>query len=265
VSAAGGASSSRAVALHHEDLGAGRPLLFLHGWGMSLEVWERQALDEASRHRVICADLRGHGGSPKPHLGYGFDEHCADVLDLLARLDLDDVALIGWSMAGSVGARVARASARITGLVLVGSPPRLVRSDGYTEGADPAECLAFRRDIESDRQAAMWRIAADTLHREDSGPMRRWLFQLSMRAPLWALLGCYDGVMAADVRGDLRALTIPTLVVHGRHDVYVSTGAAQWIADNVSGARIEMFERSGHAPFLDEPERFREVLDEFLG
>jgi pimeloyl-ACP methyl ester carboxylesterase len=252
------------VALHHEDLGSGPPLLFLHGWGMSLEVWERQVHDEAARHRVVCADLRGHGASPKPYRGYGYDEHCADVLDLLARLDLDDVALIGWSMAGSLGARVARASGRISRLVLVGSPPRLTRSDGYPEGADPTDCLTFRERIATNRQAAMWQTAVDTLHREDAEPMRRWLHQLTMRAPLWALLGCYDGVIDADVREDLRALTIPTLVVHGRHDAYVTTGAANWVATNVEGARLELLEHSGHAPFLDEPERFGAILEDFL-
>ena len=85
-----------------------------------------------------------------------------------------------------------------------------------------------------------------------------------MRAPLWALLGCYDGVMAADVREDLRALEIPVLIVHGRHDPYVLEEAARWIAANVAGARLEIFAHSGHAPFLDEPERFAAVLDEFL-
>ena len=66
------------------------------------------------------------------------------------------------------------------------------------------------------------------------------------------------------MREDLRALEIPVLVVHGRHDVYVAPAAAHWIADNVRGARLELFEDSGHAPFLDEPERFRAALDSFL-
>jgi non-heme chloroperoxidase len=251
------------VRLHHEDLGSGPPLLFLHGWGMSHEVWERQVHEQAGRRRTICADLRGHGASPKPLAGYGYDEHCADVLELVEGLGLDDLTLVGWSMAGSVCARVARSSPRVRRLVLVGSPPRLTRAADFPHGADPADCLAFRHAIESDRQAAMWQTAVDTLHR-DAEPMRRWLHQLTMRAPLWALLGCYDGVMAADVREDLRALEIPALVVHGRHDAYVSEAAAHWIADNVRGARLEMFAQSGHAPFLDEPERFAGVLEEFL-
>jgi len=254
------------VRLHHEDLGDGDapPLLLLHGWAMSLEVWERQVAELAPRRRVVCADLRGHGRSPKPLAGYGYDDHCADVLELLEALDLDDVTLVGWSMAGAVGARVARASPRIARLALVGSPPRLTRADGYAAGADPADCLAFRRAIASDRPAALWQTAVDTLHR-DAEPMRRWLHALTMRAPLWSLLGCYDGVMAADVREDLRALAMPVLVVHGVHDAYVSVDAARWIAGNVEDAQLELFEASGHAPFLNEPERIGEVLGEFLG
>jgi non-heme chloroperoxidase len=258
-------ATRRALALHHQDLGSGSPLLFLHGWGMSLEVWERQVHEQAGRRRTVCADLRGHGASPKPLYGYDYEDHCADVLDLLARLDLDDVTLVGWSMAGSVGARVALASPRVSRLVLVGSPPRLTRTDDFPAGADLSDCLAFRHAVLSDRQTAMWQTATDTLHRDAGAPTLRWLHQLTMRAPLWALLGCYDGVMAADVRRDLRALTIPALVVHGRHDAYVSIEAAQWSADNINGARLVAFEDSGHAPFLDEPERFATVLEEFLG
>ena len=253
-----------ALTLHHQDLGRGPPVVFLHGWGMSLEVWERQVHAQADRHRTVCADLRGHGASPKPLHGYRYGDHCADVVDLLTRLDLDDATLVGWSMAGSVGALIARASPRVSRLVLVGSPPRLTHADDFPAGADLEGCLAFRATVAADRQTAMWQTVTDTLHRELGGPTRRWLHQLTTRAPLWALLGCYDGVMAADVRSDLRALTIPTLVVHGRHDAYVSMEAARWSAENIPDATLVEFEDSGHAPFLDEPERFGAVLDAFL-
>ena len=253
-----------ALALHHQDLGSGPPLLFLHGWAMSLQVWERQVHEHAGRHRTVCVDLRGHGCSPKPLLGYGYDEHCADVVALLERLDLDEVTLVGWSMAGSIGARVARASPRVSRLVIVGSPPRLTAADDFPAGAAPADCLAFRRAIEADRQTAMWQTATATLHRDLGEPTLRWLHALTMAAPVWALLGCYDAVMAADVRGDMQALAVPTLVVHGRHDPFVSMDAARWSAGNIPGAQLVEFEDSGHAPFLDEPERFTATLRAFL-
>jgi len=255
------------VRLHHEELGAGAPLVLLHGWAMSLEVWERQVNELARRHHVVCADLRGHGRSPKPLDGYDYEDHCEDVVELLERLDLDAVTLIGWSMAGAISARIARRSTRIARLVMVGSPPRLTRAADFPAGADPRACAAFRAHIEADRQAALWQTALDTLHRTDAGaePTARWLHALTMRAPVWSLLGAYDGVLAADVREDLQALRIPTLVVHGAHDAYVSTDAARWSAAAVPGARFELLEHSGHAPFLDEPERFAAVLDGFLG
>jgi len=266
VTRAGGpvAAPATPLALHHTDHGVGPALLFLHGWGMSLEVWEREVHERGSRHRVVCADLRGHGRSPKPLGPYGYDDHCADISRLIAELALDDVTLVGWSMSGSIGARVARGCPSISRLVLVGSPPRLTLAPDFPYGADPAGCLDFRARIEADRQTAMWQTSIDTLHRRDADPARRWLHQLTMRAPLWALLGCYDGVVAADVRDDLRALAIPTLVIHGRHDPYVSVGAAEWVAEHVAGARLELFDDSGHAPFLDEPERFSATLDAFL-
>ena len=123
----------------------------------------------------MCADLRGHGSSPKPLAGYGYDDHCADVIELLEALGLDDVRSSAGRWRRAVSARVARTSARIARLALVGSPPRLTRAPGFEAGADPDGCLAFRRAIETDRQAAMWQTAVDTLHR-DTEPMRRWLY-----------------------------------------------------------------------------------------
>src|ERR1700730_14734554 len=133
-----------ALTLHHQDLGRGPPVVFLHGWGMSLEVWERQVHAQADRHRTVCADLRGHGASPKTLHGYRYGDQCAGVVDLLTRLDLDDATLVGWSMAGSMGALIARASPRVSRLVLVGTPSRLTPDDDYPAGADLEGGLGFR-------------------------------------------------------------------------------------------------------------------------
>ena len=110
----------------------------------------------------------------------------------------------------------------------------------------------------------MWETVVGTYHRDLGERVHQWLYQISLRAPLWSVLGCYEGVLAADVRPDLQRLSIPILLLHGLYDIYITIEAARWVPANVAGARLVEFERSGHGPFLEETERFNAELLAFL-
>lgn len=122
------------VRLNRLDVGTGRPIVFLHGWGMGLGIWDRQVADLAGQFRTISVDLRGHGASPKPLGPYDYDTHAADITMLLDDLDLWDVVLVGWSMGGGIAARVAVASQRVARAVLVGAPVRFTACADYPWG-----------------------------------------------------------------------------------------------------------------------------------
>ncbi|WP_328307074.1 alpha/beta fold hydrolase [Streptomyces sp. NBC_00442] len=87
--------------LSYEDHGAGRPLVFLHGWGTSGRVWDAQAADLMADHRVITLDWRGCGRSDRPATGYTIAEVTRDVLEFLDVLGLERPVLIGSSIAGA--------------------------------------------------------------------------------------------------------------------------------------------------------------------
>ena len=88
------------VRLSFEDIGAGRPVVLVHGWTMSHRVWNGTAARLAAGRRVVLPDLRGHGDSDKPAAGLGPERHAADLAALLEALDLRDVTLVGWSFGG---------------------------------------------------------------------------------------------------------------------------------------------------------------------
>jgi len=107
--------------LSYQQLGSGRPLLFIHGWCMSGQVWQQQqAL--ADQYRVVIVDLRGHGYSTVPAGGMqGFAGYGADLVDLMETLDLQHVVLVGWSLGAQVLLKVyARVASRLAGMVLGG-------------------------------------------------------------------------------------------------------------------------------------------------
>ncbi|MEO7746668.1 MAG: alpha/beta fold hydrolase, partial [Actinomycetota bacterium] len=93
-----GTEGTTPIELHFEDVGAGRPVVLIHGWPLSGRSWENQvpALVEAG-HRVITYDRRGFGESSQPFGGYDYDTFVADLDALLTHLDLTDVALVGFS------------------------------------------------------------------------------------------------------------------------------------------------------------------------
>jgi non-heme chloroperoxidase len=255
------------VELHFLDQGPRTDrgtVVFLHGWGMSLEVWDRQTLHLADRYRTVTVDLRGHGFSPKPATGYGYDEHVADVTTLLERLGVTDVTLVGWSMGGAVAARVAAGSSRIGRLILAGAPPRFGQSEDFPAGLPVESCRAFLRGLRVAREETMWNTVEQTFHQDLGRHVYDWLYQLSLRSPTLCALQCFEGVLAGDVRPDLRSLEIPVLVLHGIHDAFIGIEAGRWTAANTPNAELVEFADSGHGPFLEETERFNAALDGFL-
>src|SRR5512139_235086 len=76
------------VTIHYETMGAGRPLVFVHGWSMSARVWRYQTEALASAYRVVTVDLRGHGESSPTVSGFALEDIATDVIELFTRLDL---------------------------------------------------------------------------------------------------------------------------------------------------------------------------------
>src|SRR6267142_6737019 len=101
-----GSENSKSIDLYYEDLGAGQPVVLIHGWPLNGASWEKQtaALLAAGR-RVITYDRRGFGASSKPASGYDYDTFADDLHRLITQLDLNDVTLAGFSMGGGEVAR----------------------------------------------------------------------------------------------------------------------------------------------------------------
>lgn len=263
------------VRLFYRDVGpasaVGRPVVLVHGWTMTHQVWDRQVWDRqvqdlAGRHRVILPDLRGHGDSDKPVGRYDPDRHAADLAVLLDHLDVRNATLVGWSFGGTVAMRAAAAHAeRLAQVVLVNAAgPKYLATDDFPHGHDPAGMAEFlRRERE---EIAPWRrFTMESMPRVPYDErFTDWLWQQSMRTPSWAAAPMLDAFAHADLRDDLDAISIPVLVMHGVHDAWCVIGAARYVAQRVAGGEIVEFADSGHSPQWEEPEKFARELDAFL-
>jgi pimeloyl-ACP methyl ester carboxylesterase len=107
-------------------------------------------------------------------------------------------------------------------------------------------------------------ILADAFHELPSPEMLEWLWSLSMQTPMWASLACREALLNEDLRPDLELVSCPALIVHGRHDRHVPISSAEAVYRAVADSSIVPFESSGHAPHLEEADRFERVVDRFL-
>ena len=94
------------VRLHITDAGEGRPIVLIHGWPLSDEMFEYQFNDFINNNfRVIAITLRGFGKSDKPYCEYNYDVHASDIKMILSKLHVKDAVLVGFSMGGSIAIR----------------------------------------------------------------------------------------------------------------------------------------------------------------
>src|SRR6266705_747437 len=101
-----GQENSGSIDLYYEDYGKGKPVVLIHGWPLSGASWEKQiATLLAAGHRVITYDRRGFGRSSQPTTGYNYDTFAEDLHKLITQLELQDFALVGFSMGGGEIAR----------------------------------------------------------------------------------------------------------------------------------------------------------------
>jgi len=253
--------------LSYLDWGAGKPVVFLHAWGLNAEIWEYQMMDLVDHgFRCVAYDRRGHGRSMDPGRGYDFDTFADDLATVLDRLELHDVTLVGHSMGGGEVARyLARhGTQRIARAVLTSAiTPIVGRRPDYPEGTDPRNVDAFIAALKHDRPAALTAgIGLFTgTSRPVSAAMSQWVVSQFLRASPRGSIECQRAIADADFRPDMHAFTVPTLIIHGDADQVVSLDRnARTTAQAIRGSELKIYEGGSHGLILSDRERFNRDL-----
>jgi pimeloyl-ACP methyl ester carboxylesterase len=251
---------------------AGPALLFLHGWSSNWQIFLLNIAAFMGTHRVIAPDLPGFGASDMPHEPLSIRGYARTVDAMCDQLGVGRVAVVGNSMGGFIGAELALSFAtRVERLVLVSaaglSTERLRRRPSLAAAHVVAAGTPHARRFESAvvRRPRLRRAAMQWVLRYPerlSVPLAQELV-LSFGRP-----GFVDGlraIMDYSYRERLPEIAIPVLVVWGRNDLLVPVADAYAYAELVgANARVEVFEDTGHAPMVERPSRFNELLRGFL-
>ncbi|MHB1475424.1 MAG: alpha/beta fold hydrolase [Dermatophilaceae bacterium] len=259
------------------DSGDGPAVLFIHGLTSSSRSWAHLVDTLDSDHRIVAPDLHGHGASAKPMGDYSLGAHAATMRDLLDRLGIDRVTLVGHSLGGGIAMQFCYLfPERVERLVLVASGgfgrsvSPLLRS-ATLPGAEWVLPLIASSWVRG-RAEAMGGSLARLGWKPSRDVTEAWRGFTSLadaecrRAFLATARSVVDpGGQTVSVHDHLPlAVEIPTLVVWGTRDRMIPAWHATTAHQAIPGSRVELFEGAGHYPHLDEPERFAAVLGDFM-
>ncbi|HNP36633.1 MAG TPA: alpha/beta hydrolase [Woeseiaceae bacterium] len=258
--------------LAYRDAGSGPALLLLHGWSMRKEAFaaQFQALD--ARFRVVAPDLRGHGASSKAVSGTDLKALADDVTELVLALDLTDIVVVGWSMGAIVAWTMLKgeAAARIRGIVVVDMVPRILSDPdwpyGLREGTDSSSYDPYIARMRQDWPAFTSEYIPGNVARgreQQRSALLARLYELVEHNDPESMAVLWRALAEVDLRNFVAQLDLPTLISYGERGQLYSSDAFAWLHDHITNSRRVSFADSGHAPHMEEPDKFNDVLAEF--
>ena len=259
--------------LSYKDYGQGRPVVLIHGWPLSKDMWEYQIDDLVNAGlRVIKYDRRGFGKSGKPWNGYDYDTLTEDLHALLEELDLRDAVLVGFSMGGGEAARyISRyGTDRVSKLVLVSSVlPYLGKTSDNQDGVDQSVFAEMLEKIKEDRIAFLDDFGkkffgVTLLNKPVSAPLLEYYRSLAAVALPRATVQCALAFANTDFRHDVESINVPTLIIHGSSDETVPINASSdRTARMIPDAVYKVYDGAPHGLFYTHRQQLNQDLIEF--
>lgn len=260
------------VKLHVKDYGEGKPVILIHGWPLSNEMWEYQfdALVN-SGFRVIAYDRRGFGKSTHPWNGYDYNTLTDDLHSIIQHLKLEDVTLVGFSMGGGEVARYFSRydGAHVTKAVFISSvtPFRLQTADN-PEGTPRSVFDGTAEKIKQDRIGFLDGFGKKFFGVKEnvvSEVLLDYYRMLGSIASSRATLECAESFAFTDFRKDLPKINVPTLVIHGDKDENVPIETSASIAVKlIPNNTYNIYAGAPHGLFYTEKEKLNADLIGFL-
>src|ERR1700731_3667270 len=270
-----GKENSGDIQLYYEDHGSGDPVVLIHRYPLSGASWEKQvsALLSAGR-RVITYDRRGFGNSSQPTTGYNYDTFAEDLQKVVTHLNLQNFALVGFSMGGGEVARYIGkyGSKGVSHAVFISSvPPFLLKAPDNPEGVDGSVFEGIKKAVAADRYAFFTDFFKNfyntdlLLGKRVSEEAVRASWNVAAGASATASLACVP-TWHEDFRKDLARIEVPTLVIHGDADRIVPIAAAgERTAKLIKGARLSVVRDGPHCITWTHAEEVNSELVNFLG
>lgn len=262
------------IRIYYNDYGTGKPIILIHGWPLSSEMWEYQINDLVnSGHRVIAYDRRGFGKSSKPWDGYDYDTMTDDLKALIDQLELRDITLVGFSMGGGELVRYfsRHGGKGITKAVLVSSiTPYMLQANGNPDGVPQNIFDDMTEQMLNDRIGFLdgfgkTFFGISLISHPLSTPLLEYFRMLCSFASPRATQECAKAFSSTDFRTEMQTVNVPTLIIHGDADETVPIDAtAEQAVKAIPNSKLIVYEDAVHGLFYTEKERLNKDLLDFI-
>ncbi|HEV2489987.1 MAG TPA: alpha/beta hydrolase [Candidatus Acidoferrales bacterium] len=234
-------------------------ILFVPGWSMPAWIWEKQIAFFSHNYRVVAMDPRCQGDSSQTSDGLYPAAMARDIKAVVEQLHLAPVVLVGWSMAvKEVLSYVDQFGTKdVAGLVLVDN-----NAGGFSQGEAEADFGILKGVLEDREKAVSFFVRNVQFKKSQPEEYVQRLMKAALRVPANTAVALIVGAYEADLRNVLPKIDKPTLVC-AANSPYM--GLVEDMQKHIPGSQLEIFEGAGHALFVDDPDHFNSVLENFLG
>jgi non-heme chloroperoxidase len=256
--------TSDGIRIHYLEAGSGRPIVFIPGWTMPAWIWQKQIEEFSKRYRVIAVDPRSQGESDKPAYGHLPETRARDYKELVDQLGLKQPLLVGWSMAcGELIKYVEQfGTENISGVVLV---------DGLISDKPSPEMFVaisgWMNQLQLDRRKQADAFVRTMYKKPQPEDYLKRVIDASAEVPAdTAVILIYDMLAVKDFSPGLARLAEmktnrPVLFTYQPESQQTADFLKATLGDKL---QLERFDGDGHALFVDDPEKFNHVLEDFL-
>jgi non-heme chloroperoxidase len=260
--------------IFYKDWGAGRPVVFSHGWPLNADAWDDQMWFLTSHGlRCIAHDRRGHGRSSQPWTGNDLDTYAGDLSALMEALDLRNVVMIGHSTGGGEVARYLGryGTKRVSKAALVSAIPPLMLKTAANPGGLPIEVFdGIRAGLIADRSQYYRELAAPFYGANRPGSkvsqgVKDAFWMWSMQAGIAGAYQCIKAFSETDLTEDIKKIDIPTLLLHGDDDQIVPIADSALLSSKlIRKATLKVYPGAPHGLMATHRDQFNSDLLAFI-
>jgi microsomal epoxide hydrolase len=252
-------TTSDGIKIHYLESGSGRPIVLIPGWTMPAWIWQKQIDELSKKYHVITVDPRSQGESDKPTFGHLPETRSRDYKELVDRLGLKQPILVGWSMACGELVKYAEqfGTDEVGGIVMV---------DGFLSEKLSTEMFAvisgWMNQLQQDRRKQAEGFVRSMFKKPQSDEYVRSLVDASIQVPAdTAALLIYNMIAVSDFSPGLARINRPVLFAYQPESQMSADYLKLKLGDRL---KLERFDGDGHALFVDDPEKFNHVLEDFV-
>lgn len=237
-------------------------ITFINSIASDLTMWQAQAAALSRRYRVLCYDVRGHGGSDAPPPPYSFDQLVGDLVALWDGIGIARGHVVGLSLGGMIAVGTGLAAGdRVASLTIANS--MMEKSDTFVKSWNDRIALAREQGIEAvvAPTLARW-LTPDFMTRE---PVRTEAVRDMIRGTsLNGFIGAAEALKTLDYRRQLSGITVPTLFIAGAEDIACPVAGVRADAALVPGAEVAEIAGAAHISNIEQPDAFSRIIGDFV-